>query len=295
MVQSSRGSSPNHVKVSAVNGPHDTSDPSSPTGVEEENEKIPGLKSVGKDPGLLGCRSRGEERSSSRRASSRSFAALNSQGKSSAAPESVAGECGGASDEAKKSGDQTTFNFSMRDVVYRGQYRPWFHSKFKKWISIPRNESLADLLEITGGSHRDSQICKGTGSSKPRVEPSRPKTEARSVRHNNRRITPRPEDSPDDSDDDSDEEIFWVCCDHCEKWRKVPEEVHSKCSKKSFFCKMIRGVTCSTPEASWDSEVSGPLIHTTSLLLPCTSIFTVEAHEKGQGVLRNLVESFRAG
>jgi hypothetical protein len=52
------------------------------------------------------------------------------------------------------------------------------------------------------------------------------------------------------------EEDVWVGCDSCSKWRKVAGGFEVD-KDKSFFCCMLKDITCATPEDEWvDDELS---------------------------------------
>lgn len=153
--------------------------------------------------------------------------------------------------DGSDSPQERAFLYSKKDVVHKGHYRPWFHSRFRKGISISRKDSLTDLTflrrEIIACSDDFSSGAPGSG------EGPRNRIGTKPTRKRGR------DSPPSNSGDDEEEEVsFWICCDSCEKWRKVNRRTCEQASAqkgKTFLCKMLRGISCLIPEESWEDEV----------------------------------------
>jgi hypothetical protein len=142
--------------------------------------------------------------------------------------------------------------WTKRDLVVpsSGLYRPWFFSRFAKgWIGISRAHALSDIRCILGSSSRprnkDSN-CREREELEGQTDKDRTCRSKRSY---------KPEDSSDDTMESTDEDPeTWVGCDECGKWRKIGDLQID--TESSFFCSMLPGITCSTPEEAWNEPVS---------------------------------------
>ena len=117
--------------------------------------------------------------------------------------------------------------WEMKDVVTKGVYKPWFFTRFARvWIPLGKPQCAMDLKSISS-------------------------TVKNQTRH---RVKKEKDfDDGDSSSDKSGVEDVWVGCDMCSKWRKVPRGFEFD-RDKSFYCHMLIGTTCDTPEEEWDEE-----------------------------------------
>jgi hypothetical protein len=145
--------------------------------------------------------------------------------------------------------------WTKKDLVVpsSGLYRPWFFSRFAKgWIGISRAHALSDIRSILGGS------CSSIGSTKPRKDlggREREHREGSRDKERPRRSCKREESSGETADSADEDPETWVGCDECGKWRKIGNGIEVD-TESAFFCSMIPGVTCSTPEEAWSEPVS---------------------------------------
>jgi len=140
--------------------------------------------------------------------------------------------------------------YTKKDLVHRGLYRPWFHSRFAKqgWVSLQKQDALNDLRAITGSSReRNKQIA-----AKEREERERQREEDRMNRTMRKASLKRYEASDESSSSEEDTNV-WVGCDSCSKWRRVPRGVEIDMDA-SFVCTMLPRVSCSVPEEQWDQN-----------------------------------------
>eukprot|EP00286_Rhodomonas_abbreviata_P022468 CAMPEP_0181300938 /NCGR_PEP_ID=MMETSP1101-20121128/7158_1 /TAXON_ID=46948 /ORGANISM="Rhodomonas abbreviata, Strain Caron Lab Isolate" /LENGTH=538 /DNA_ID=CAMNT_0023406211 /DNA_START=269 /DNA_END=1882 /DNA_ORIENTATION=+ len=143
-------------------------------------------------------------------------------------------------------------HWQKKDVVTKGQYKPWFFSRFaKSRIPLGKPQCLADLKSITT-SCRNMKVKydeseKGGGKGRR----NKAKDDSDEEVTDRRRKVDTTED--DEDDDEAEEEELWVECENCKKWRKVPPGIEID-QEKSFFCQMLPSVTCETPEEDWDEE-----------------------------------------
>lgn len=116
--------------------------------------------------------------------------------------------------------------WEKKDVVTKGVYKPWFFSRFARfWIPLGKPQCALDLKSISSAARSQSHRQPRNGK----------------------------ECDDDSSDKSGREEEVWVGCDGCSKWRKVPHGF-SFDKSKSFFCHMLRDITCDTPEEEWDDQ-----------------------------------------
>lgn len=144
--------------------------------------------------------------------------------------------------------DQEHTMWTKRDLVIAssGLYKPWFFSRFAKgWIGISRQNALSDIRSIMGsGRDRNKEIA-----AREREQRERESECQRGAR--SKRILTQDESCGEGSEEESE---TWVGCDECGKWRKVPDGVEID-AEKNFFCRMLPGCMCSTPEEDWSVPV----------------------------------------
>eukprot|EP00961_Rhodomonas_salina_P135170 1818512-Rhodomonas_salina.1 len=146
-------------------------------------------------------------------------------------------------------------HWQKKDVVTKGQYKPWFFSRFaKSRIPLGKPQCLADLKVISNSSRNAKSRHDGSDSERNGSQTKSRKCKSEDERTSSRRRkTQQEEDDDDDDDDEEEEEELWVECENCKKWRKVPAGVEID-QEKSFFCQMLPAVTCETAEEAWDEE-----------------------------------------
>jgi hypothetical protein len=141
--------------------------------------------------------------------------------------------------------------WTKRDLVVpsSGLYRPWFFSRFAKgWIGISRAHALSDIRSILGSGRLRNKDSNGKEREEleGQADKDRPFRSKRSYKQ---------EDSSEDTTESTDEDPeTWVGCDECGKWRKIGDLKID--TESSFFCSMLSGITCSTPEEAWNEPVS---------------------------------------